>query len=154
MSSLARLLEYDHWANGEALSSVERAGTASPKPLQLMNHVLATEAGWLRRMGHRTDFDGFWPGDTLAELRTAWRDRLPAWWESFLADPALGDPARVVTYTNSKGETWKSAVEDIVLHVVIHSAYHRGQIAAQVRAVDGEPAFTDFIHATRAGIVR
>jgi uncharacterized damage-inducible protein DinB len=38
--------------------------------------------------------------------------------------------------------------------VVIHSAYHRGQIAADVRAAGHEPAYTDFIHATRTGRVR
>ena len=52
-------------------------------------------------------------------------------------------------YTNSRGEAWTSTVEEILTHVVIHSAYHRGQIASDVRASGGVPAYTDYIHAVR-----
>ena len=38
-------------------------------------------------------------------------------------------------------------------HVVIHSAYHRGQIASDVRASGGVPAYTDYIHAVRQGLI-
>jgi uncharacterized damage-inducible protein DinB len=58
-----------------------------------------------------------------------------------------------VTYTNSKGEVWTSGVEDILTHVTIHSAYHRGQIASDLRAEGHTPAYTDFIHAVRQGFV-
>ena len=44
-------------------------------------------------------------------------------------------------------------MRDILAHVVLHSAYHRGQIAAAVRAGGGEPAYTDMIHAVRQGLV-
>ena len=67
------------------------------------------------------------------------------------AEPGhLGD---VVSYVNSKGEAWRSTVGDILTHVVLHSSYHRGQIASHVRATGAEPAYTDFIHATRTGLV-
>ena len=42
-------------------------------------------------------------------------------------------------------------MEDVLLHVVMHSVYHRGQAAADVRANGGTPAYTDFIHAVRTG---
>jgi uncharacterized damage-inducible protein DinB len=35
----------------------------------------------------------------------------------------------------------------------MHSSYHRGQIAADMRAAGVTPAFTDFIHAVRQGFV-
>jgi uncharacterized damage-inducible protein DinB len=35
------------------------------------------------------------------------------------------------------------------MHVIMHSAYHRGQIAADTRAAGFTPAYTDFIHAIR-----
>jgi uncharacterized damage-inducible protein DinB len=149
-----RLLEYDRWANGETLTSLERMGAPPASALSLVNHVLAAEAGWLRRMGQETAFEGFWPGDDLVTLRRAWADALPALWASFLADPTRSDSARTISYVNSKGERWTSTVEDVLLHVVIHSAYHRGQVAAAVRAAGGEPAVTDSVHATRTGLVR
>ena len=153
MSDLKRLLAYDDWANAEALASLDR-GTPPPETaVRLMSHVLATEAGWLRRMGAAAPFEGFWPEDDLAVLRAGRRDLLPPAWAAFLADPRVSDPARTIEYVNSRGERFTSAVGDVVMHVVLHSAYHRGQVASQVRAAGGTPANTDFIHATRTGLV-
>lgn len=58
-----------------------------------------------------------------------------------------------VTYKNTKGEPWSNTVEDILTHVLLHSAYHRGQIASQMRADKEQPAYTDFIHAVRQGVI-
>ena len=58
-----------------------------------------------------------------------------------------------VEYRNSKGELWRSRVEDILTHVLFHSTYHRGQIALLMRASGMEPAYTDFIHAVRQRFV-
>jgi len=41
----------------------------------------------------------------------------------------------------------------VLTHVVLHSAYHRGQIATQMRAGGEAPAHTDFIHAVRRGLI-
>jgi uncharacterized damage-inducible protein DinB len=57
----------------------------------------------------------------------------------------------VVLYTNSKGEPWESQVDDILTHLVVHGGYHRGQIAAELRAHGVAPPYTDFIQATRTG---
>jgi uncharacterized damage-inducible protein DinB len=38
--------------------------------------------------------------------------------------------------------------------VVMHSAYHRGQIASHMRESGQTPAYTDFIHAMRQGFVK
>jgi uncharacterized damage-inducible protein DinB len=72
--------------------------------------------------------------------------------------PPLGQLSSVtlsesVAYQNSQGETWTSTVQDILTHVVLHSAYHRGQIASQMRATGEQPAYTDFIHAARQGLI-
>ena len=43
--------------------------------------------------------------------------------------------------------------KDVLTHVILHSAYHRGQVALAMRAAGMEPAYTDFIHAVRQGFV-
>jgi uncharacterized damage-inducible protein DinB len=35
----------------------------------------------------------------------------------------------------------------------MHGTYHRGQIAAALRASGATPAVTDFIHAVRLGLI-
>ena len=52
-----------------------------------------------------------------------------------------------------ENELWSSRVGDILMHVLFHSAYHRGQIALQMRASGVAPAYTDYIHAVRQEFV-
>ena len=59
-----------------------------------------------------------------------------------------------MSYRNSKGEAWSSRKEDILMHVIMHSAYHRGQVATAMRAAGSTPAYTDFIHSVRQGFVK
>jgi uncharacterized damage-inducible protein DinB len=58
-----------------------------------------------------------------------------------------------IAYKNSKGEPWTSRVQDILTHVFFHSAYHRGQIASEMRRAGYAPAYTDFIHGVRQGLI-
>jgi uncharacterized damage-inducible protein DinB len=53
--------------------------------------------------------------------------------------------AREVAYTNSAGQAFRSRVDDILVHVALHGAYHRGQLALLTRIGGGQPASTDYI---------
>jgi uncharacterized damage-inducible protein DinB len=69
------------------------------------------------------------------------------------ADAAYSVRLLDVACKNTKSEPRSSSVQDILTHVLLHSAYHRGQIASQVRAGGETPASTDFIHAVRQGLI-
>ena len=70
-------------------------------------------------------------------------------WREYLNGLSAKQLSENISYKNSKGEPWSNTVEDILTHVLLHSAYHRGQIASQTRAAGETPAYTDFIHAVR-----
>ncbi len=78
---------------------------------------------------------------------------MAALWKEFLSPANEAELSFPVSYKNTKGESFTSAKEDVLLHVITHSAYHRGQIAAEMRAGGVTPAYTDFIHAVRQGFV-
>jgi uncharacterized damage-inducible protein DinB len=59
-----------------------------------------------------------------------------------------------VSYKNSQGETWSSRKDDILMHLITHGTYHRGQVATAMRAAGFTPAYTDFIHSIRRGFVK
>ena len=84
-------------------------------------------------------------GEEIVRLTADWMQ-----WLEGLDGDGLTDG---VAYRNSKGEFWTSTVGDILTHVALHGGYHRGQIAAAVREAGGTPAYTDFIHAVRTGLV-
>jgi uncharacterized damage-inducible protein DinB len=149
MPDLARLFRYNQWANREALISL-RAAPPPPRSLRLIGHIVGAETLWHARLtGERAPL-AVWPDLAPGQIET-WLGDLDGMWTKYLERvvPArLGDR---VSYTNTKGDAFTSTVEDVLTHVVMHSAYHRGQIATDVRAAGREPAYTDFIHATRTG---
>lgn len=147
-----RLFAYDHWANREAAASLHTADPPPARALRILAHIIAAQWLWLARLGEGARWVAVWPELTLEECE-AQIATLPARWREYLAAlPAERLPEGVI-YTNSKGEPWTNAVQDILQHVVMHSAYHRAQIATEVRAAGHLPAHTDFIHAMRNGII-
>ena len=146
-----RLLEHDAWANAAALASLG-AGPAPAKARAWMAHIVGAEHLWLARLHQRPPEMPVWPDFDLETCAARLTD-LAGEWTQFLEsldEDALADG---VAYRNSKGEFWTSTVADILTHVVLHAAYHRGQVAAAVREAGGEPAYTDFIRAVRTGLI-
>lgn len=144
---LGRMLRYDVWANREALRSMRERAPA--RSLRWLGHIIGAELLWLDRMDGTRARLPVWPELSLDQCEELLQDlarRLPG-----AVDP--GSLGREVRYTNTKGESWTSTVEEILTHLVIHSAYHRGQIASDLRASGEEPAYTDYIHAVRQGLV-
>lgn len=150
MPDLVRLFDYDRWANREALASLGAAVPPPPRGVTLMGHIVAAELLWHARLvGERAALP-VWPDLSPAQCETRLSD-LEQLWTAYLARAVPERLGASVAYTNSKGEPFTSTVEDVLTHVVLHSAHHRGQIAADVRAAGGQPAVTDFIHAARTG---
>ncbi len=155
-----KLFRYDRWANGEVLQSLRAASAGSDlhiaappaevlqEFLRRLAHILGAEWLWLARLNVPGEAMGVWPewdlDDCARQIET-----LGNVWAGYLGgleEAALGG---TIDYTNSKGQPWQSRIEDVLTHVVMHSAYHRGQIALEMRAAGLNPAYTDFIHAVR-----
>jgi uncharacterized damage-inducible protein DinB len=151
-----RMFAYDHWANHECLAAMRAAESVSADTVGRMAHILSAQKLWLERILKQPQSMPVWPSVTIADcmatagaMSSAWRNYLARMANQF-APESLDD---VVVYRNSKGEPWSSRVEDVLTHVLFHSAYHRGQIALQMRSSGVQPAYTDFIHAVRQGFV-
>lgn len=152
LDQLTRMLIYDDWANREALASLRAVESPPPRALRWMAHIVAVERLWLGRLLADSESVATWPDLTLDEC-AARLDELRERWRQFLADLGPGDLDRPVSYVNTKGEAWTDTAGDILLQTVTHSVYHRGQIAAELRAAGETPVLTDFIHAVRQGFV-
>jgi uncharacterized damage-inducible protein DinB len=147
----ARLLRYDAWANAETLGSL-RQGGAPAKAIRWMGHIVGASALWLARLRQEPPEMAVWP-DLDLDGCAAGIGRLADRWPRYLETLAPAALEEGVGYRNSLGEYWTSTVGDILTHVAMHGAYHRAQIAAAVREGGREPAYTDFIHAVRQGLV-
>jgi uncharacterized damage-inducible protein DinB len=147
-----RMFAYDHWANRECLRVMRESAFAGSDPAKRIAHILSAEKLWLERIRREPQSLPVWPSSTIDECE-AWADEMALAWRSYLKQLSPDALSEKVEYRNSKGEPWSSRVEDVLIHVPMHSAYHRGQIALEMRAAGLEPAYTDFIHAVRQGLV-
>ena len=152
LEHLRRLFQYDDWANREVLAALQASGSPPVRSIQLLSHILSAERLWLERLLQQKQSTAVWPDLTLQQCATQAAD-LAVLWKNYLSSLTEAGLAATISYKNSKGESWTSRTEDVLLHVVTHSAHHRGQIATDVRAAGFTPAYTDFIHAVRQGFV-
>lgn len=147
------LYGYGAWANQETLAALQSKPDPPPRTLVWMAHIIAAESLWIDRIVGVSSGIPVWPEWTLADCR-AKLDEVKTRWETFLVSATPETLESIIPYTNTKAEAHTSVVADIVMHILFHGSYHRGQIAAEARASGQIPAQTDFIHATRLRLLQ
>jgi uncharacterized damage-inducible protein DinB len=148
-----RLFAYDDWANREVLVNLRAAHAPSPQVLRFIAHILSAQRLWLERLTGREQSLPVWPEFTLEQCEAQAAD-LALLWKNYLQAKREEDLAESIIYRNSKGESWSSRKDDVLMHVIMHSTHHRGQIASALRAAGLAPAYTDYIHGVRQGFVK
>src|SRR5262249_9196293 len=144
------LFKYDHWANRECLTVLGASNPGPPKGIRLIAHTLSAQNLWLERLLGQQQTIAVWPEATINDCE-ALAEKMSLAWKNYLSSRPGMDFE--IKYRNSKGEPWSSRVEDVLIHVLMHSTYHRGQVALEMRAAGNQPAYTDFIHVVRQGFV-
>jgi uncharacterized damage-inducible protein DinB len=152
LEHLRHQFAYDEWANREVLAALSASTVSTPRPRQLLAHILSAKRLWLERIRKQSQSLPVWPDLSLDQCEAEIAE-LAFLWLEYLNQISSTTLSENVAYQNSKGEAFTSTVQDILTHVVLHSAYHRGQIASQMRANGEQPAYTDFIHAARQGLL-
>ena len=150
---LRNLFSYDDWANSEVLASLESLPTPPARSVKLLAHILSAEKLWLERLQGQKQTQAVWPDFTVAQCRSEIGE-LARLWKDYLASARDATLSQSFTYKNTKGESFTNQKQYVLLHVIMHSAYHRGQIAADIRAAGHTPPYTDFIHAVRQGFLK
>jgi len=139
-----RLFQHVEWADARVLESLRSAQRPQKRGLELYSHILGSEHVWLSRINGTTPQVDVWPVLTLDECEKLGKENIAAFRElvSRLTPDLLEKP---ITYRNTAGDQFTSTVEDMLTHVAMHGSYHRGQIAAALRAGGDTPSPTDYI---------
>jgi len=153
IENMKRLFAYDAWGNRAVLDSL-RLATLSPssRACAILAHLVGAGRLWLDRIHGRAAAGEIWPTLSFDECDAGFRELESAWAKSLDAMKPE-ELERKITYFNSRGERWESTRGDVLMHVILHGTYHRGQIAVLVREAGHAPAYTDFIEATRRGFL-
>jgi len=141
---LGKLIDHLEWADRRVLESLRAMPHPDQRAIDLYAHVLGAEHVWVSRILQRPAREKVWPDLTLeraASLAAENAAELRALLERYSSD----ELERKLPYTNSAGVDFESTIEDMLLQVVLHGCYHRGQVSLMVRGSGGEPSPTDYI---------
>lgn len=153
-SHVQLLYAYNRWANLQLLQAaatlsddalVRELGASFQSVWGTLRHILWSEWIWLARW-EQPRSTGLNPLECpdLRTLRARWveleRDQL-----EFLEDLTPVDLERLIRYENPPGTPWTYTLGQMLQHVVNHSTYHRGQVAAMLRQLGSVPPPTDYL---------
>jgi uncharacterized damage-inducible protein DinB len=152
---LLRRFAYNGWANAAVYRSLEgQAGPAPERAVAIFGHILAAERLWLGRLGQIVPPGEIalpvWPALSISDY-AAILNGLASSWPGMLTGFVRDGLGRIVTYRNTLGQDHSSTVGDILEHLLLHGAYHRGQVATLLGRAGLKSVNTDFIHWTRSG---
>lgn len=153
-----RWFRYEEESHARVLASLEavppdQRGPPLQKAVDLFAHVVAARMLWLSRLapGVQRPAEIFPREVRLSELARSITEMQAAWSE-YLARLDAAELERVFQYRSLEGAEFRNSVEDVLTQLFGHSLYHRGQIAALVRSMGGQPATTDFVFWARAPV--
>lgn len=151
IESFRGLFLYDHWANHATLASLKTITGPNDRSLKIFNHVLGAQRVWLARFETPNPPSAQpWPMLGLEECSAA-IDDMRTRWMTLLDRLSPEKLTQDLTYRTTAGAEFKTPIRDVLTHLVMHSAYHRGQVAAAVREEGGKPAPTDYVVYLRQG---
>jgi uncharacterized damage-inducible protein DinB len=155
VEDITKLFAYNRWANARTLEPVSALtpeefgrtlGGSFPSVRETLAHIYSAEWIWLERWLGRSP-RGLPPAQevpTLDVLGRKWGAVEEAC-RSFVADLTPQRLDEIVRYVNVKGETREYPLHEMLVHVVNHSSYHRGQAATMLRQLGKAPLSTDYL---------
>lgn len=152
LTHLARGFEWNARSNRSMVDTLRRAGDTAEEGVALLSHLLAAERVWLDRLHGTARRPDLAPDWDLARCATEAADVAAAWARTLEGLDANG-LAREVAYRDSAGASQRHRVEEILLHVIAHSALHHAEIMLTLGAGERDPGFAGQFEAVRLKLV-
>jgi uncharacterized damage-inducible protein DinB len=143
VEQLREQYRYNDWANRRIIVAVRESG--SQRCRQILAHLLTTEEEYLARLFGKdsTGFD-FWPELTTEECGVLART-VAEKYEKLMRRFDEEGLDLWTRYRTSQGVPHENDFRDMLTHVIIHSATHRGNIMLKLRDEGFEPPVIDYI---------
>lgn len=158
---LLQYARYNEWANSRIINTIRSLSlekhdqeiiSSFPTIRKTAIHIWSSEYMWLQRLNlvERPEWVQKSFNGSLEEALEQWQ-KASADLTTFVSKQ-YNDKAftHVVQYYSLKKESFKNEVGNILMHVINHATYHRGQLVTMLRQVGVEKIPpTDFIVFTR-----
>lgn len=155
LETIRLLFDYTRWADARMHEAVSKLGpdqwtkdlgSSLKSARDTVVHVVSAQWIWISRWKGETP-QGMWnPADfptpaSIRERGAALAEQLLSFVEE-QTEPSLAKP---LAYKNLKGESMSYPLGQLMLHVVNHSTYHRGQVTTLLRQLGAQPLSTDLV---------
>lgn len=149
------LYDYNSWADHRTLEAcaalnseqfTRDLGSSFRSVRDTLLHIMQVEWLWLERWHGRspTSFAPSAEYSNVESIRARWleieRDLL-----DYVASLTPEEVQRVVQHKTTAGVPQAAPLWQMLLHLVNHGTYHRGQVATMLRQLDAKPSATDLI---------
>ena len=155
VKDLQLLFDYGYWANSKLFEAIlqltaeqftQPVAGAYGSVRNTLVHILSAEWGWLDRCGGPPRGPALVASDYPAQdaLVERWR-QVEASVRDFLANLRDEDLDRAVEFTFGNGPKHSMPMGQLLHHVTIHGAHHRGQVALLLRSLGVTPGNFDIL---------
>jgi uncharacterized damage-inducible protein DinB len=146
-----RLVRWNGWANRAVIEVLQGADGEPANALAAFQHVLEGEMTWLGRIVDAPNPNvPLWGDASLAQIES-WQPIVDGRSAIVAAEIEDNGVERTVEYTNSRGAVFTSSVEEMLMHMFLHSTQYRGEAAAFLNAAGHRVADLDYMFWLRAG---
>jgi uncharacterized damage-inducible protein DinB len=157
-SNLLPLFRQKSWINRELYGSLQALdaplkASLLPKAIRTLNHIRVVEGifqGHLSGKSHGFQSTNTDPLPGLDELQFA-NAELDAWYETYAEKVSSRELSEEISFEFTDGDRGRMTREEMLLHVLAHSSYHRGQVGQMIKDAGLPPSrdlFTRFLHST------
>lgn len=156
MNTLASLFTYKSWANNQLfnmLATVTAADHAATvhAAIRMLNHIYVVDRIFQAHLqgephGYATTNTDETP--ELGELQFAVAE-CDHWFEQYSAGISGAQLSERIAFRFTDGDSGTMTREEMLMHVALHGAYHRGNVGQMIKSISLSPPrdlYTKFLH--------
>ena len=139
-----KIFLYEKWANLQVADALLSIPDIPEKPLSLLSHIINAQKIWLGRIKNENPNTQVWQIYDRTEIKDKINHSSSGLLE-FIESISGNDIKKMISYKNTRGDKFTTAIEDMLIHLTHHSAYHRGQIVLLIKDMIPVLPGTDYI---------
>jgi uncharacterized damage-inducible protein DinB len=156
MNSLSSLFAYKTWADTELLGLLEKVALANPPEklraaIRRLNHVNVSDRIFRAHLTgdpHTFTDTNTEETPTVSALKADMLEN-DRWFEHYVTSRNLQQLGEVVRFTFTDGDKGAMSREEMLLHVITHGGYHRGNVGEMLEGLGVDAPrdlYTRFLH--------
>lgn len=129
--SYLKQIRYESWANNMIIDAFMKASFPLERTHHIISHNLNAFSIWLKRIKNEEVTIKLWDVNTNDELSLL-NVNLYKEWSAYISNLNETDFEKKIAFT-FMGKKASISIEDLIIHLVNHSSYHRGQVILQLK---------------------